>query len=130
MLKEKNEKEIQKQLAIRHELGLDDPACPPGHILLPEPERLEHLTKIKKGSSSTLNCLYKQIMYQINYVFIDYSRLIMQLNMLPLSSDSYKMIEKRKHIERELDKVQLGIKLFSREKLFVKVNKAIANSHE
>lgn len=44
------------------------------------------------------------------------------MNMLPVSSDSYKMKEKRKHIEKELDKVLLGIKLFSREKLFVKVN--------
>lgn len=49
-LKEKNEKETQKKLAIRHELGLDDPGCPPGHILLPELERLEHLAKIKNGN--------------------------------------------------------------------------------
>jgi len=105
-LKEKNDKETQKKLAIRHELGLDDPACPPGHILLPEPERLEHLSKIKK----------------------DYTRLITQLNMLPVSSDSYKMIEKRKNIEKELDKLQLGIKLFSREKLFVNVNRTIENA--
>lgn len=51
VLKEKNENETQKKLAIRRELGLDDPACPPGHILLPEPERLEHLSKIKKGET-------------------------------------------------------------------------------
>lgn len=51
VLKEKNEKEIQKKLAIRHELGLDDPACPPGHILLPKLERLDHLAKIQKGRS-------------------------------------------------------------------------------
>lgn len=48
-LKEKNDKKLQKKLAIRHELGLDDPACPPGHMLLPELERLDHLAKIKKG---------------------------------------------------------------------------------
>lgn len=42
--------------------------------------------------------------------------------MLPMSSDSYKMIEKRKHLEKELDRLQLGIKLFSRDKLFVNVN--------
>jgi len=36
-------------LAIRYELGLDDPACPSGHILLPETERVDHLAKIKKG---------------------------------------------------------------------------------
>lgn len=56
VLKEKNEKETQKKLAIRHALGLDDPACPPGHVLLPEPERLDHLAKIKKGNFTTLNC--------------------------------------------------------------------------
>lgn len=44
--------ETQKKLTIRRELGLDDPACPPGHILLPKLERLDHLAKIKKGNSS------------------------------------------------------------------------------
>lgn len=54
ILKEKNNKLTEKKLAIRHELGLDDPACPPGHILLPKLERLEHLAKIKKGISNQL----------------------------------------------------------------------------
>jgi len=54
----------------------------------------------------------------------------MQLNMLPVSSDSYKMKEKRKHIEKELDQVQLGIKLFSKEKLYVKINQNIAASYK
>lgn len=107
-LKEKNEKETQKKLAIRRELGIDDPACPPGHVLLPETERLDHLAKIRK----------------------DYNQLIMQLNMLPVSSDSYKMKEKRKHIEKELDQVQLGIKLFSKEKLYVKINQNMAASYK
>ncbi|XP_003243361.1 uncharacterized protein LOC100573150 [Acyrthosiphon pisum] len=107
-LKEKNEKEVQKKLAIRRALGLDDPACPPGHVLLPEPERLEHLAKIKK----------------------DYNQLVLQLNMLPVGSDSYKMKEKRKRIEKELDQVQLGIKLFSKEKLYVKINQKMADSYK
>lgn len=59
---------------------------------------------------------------------VDYNQLVMQLNMLPVSSDSYKMIEKRKQLEKELDKLQLGIKLFSREKLYVKINPKIINS--
>lgn len=50
--------------------------------------------------------------------------------MLPVGSDSYKIKEKRKHIEKELDQLQLGIKLFSREKLFVKVNPKIAASYK
>lgn len=47
--------------------------------------------------------------------------------MLPVGSDSYKMKKKRKCLEEELDKLQLGIKLFSREKLFVKVDQKITN---
>lgn len=58
----------------------------------------------------------------IHFVDIDYSDLVMQMNMLPVGSDSYKTKEKRKHIEKELDRLQLGIKLFSRKKLFVKIN--------
>ncbi|XP_050524292.1 uncharacterized protein LOC126895973 [Daktulosphaira vitifoliae] len=98
-LKEKNDREEQKKKDIRHKLGLDDPNCPPGHMLLPKTERLEHLADLQKN----------------------YNRLIMELNMLPLSSDSFKIKEKRRRLEQELDKLQLGIKLFSREKLFIKV---------
>lgn len=47
--------------------------------------------------------------------------------MLPVSSDSYKMKEKRKNLENELDKLQLGIKLFSREKLYVKLSPKNSN---
>lgn len=52
----------------------------------------------------------------------------MQLNMLPVSSDSYMIKEKRKHLEEELDKLQLGIKLFSKKKLYVKVNPKTTDS--
>lgn len=61
------------------------------------------------------------------FVSLEYNHLIVQLNMLPMSSDSYKMIEKRKYLEKELDRVQLGIKLFSRDKLFVNVNPKLIN---
>lgn len=54
----------------------------------------------------------------------------MQLNMLPVSSDSFKMKEKRKYLEKELDKLQLGIKLFSREKLYVKFNSKNVDSYK
>jgi len=50
--------------------------------------------------------------------------------MLPVGSDSYKMKEKRKRIEKELDQVQLGIKLFSKEKLYVKINQKIVDSYK
>jgi len=50
--------------------------------------------------------------------------------MLPVSSDSYKMKEKRKCIEKELDQVQLGIKLFSKKKLYVKINQKVAASYK
>lgn len=50
--------------------------------------------------------------------------------MLPLSSDSFKMKEKRKNLEKELDQLQLGIKLFSKEKLFVSVNPKLINYYK
>lgn len=40
----------------------------------------------------------------IHLIDIDYNQLISQLNMLPVGSDSYKMKEKRKRIEKELDR--------------------------
>lgn len=66
----------------------------------------------------------------IHLIDIDYNQLISQLNMLPVGSDSYKMKEKRKRIEKELDQVQLGIKLFSKEKLYVKINQKIVDSYK
>lgn len=52
------------------------------------------------------------------------------MNMLPVGSDSFMMKEKRKHIEEELNKLQLGIKLFSRKKLYVKANPKTINSYK
>lgn len=66
----------------------------------------------------------------IHLIDLDYNQLVLQLNMLPVGSDSYKMKEKRKHIEKELDQLQLGIKLFSKEKLFVKINQKMASSYK
>jgi len=60
---------MQKKLAIRHELGLDDPACPPGHILLPEPERLDHLAQIQKGNGLALHQCVSIIPDSIHNIF-------------------------------------------------------------
>lgn len=50
--------------------------------------------------------------------------------MLPVSSDSYKMKEKRKNLEKEMDKLQLGIKLFSRQRLYVKANPKFTKKYD
>lgn len=47
-----------------------------------------------------------------------------------MSSDSYKMKEKQKNLEKELDRLQLGIKLFSREKLFVNANPKLVDLYK
>ncbi|XP_014239327.1 uncharacterized protein LOC106660849 isoform X2 [Cimex lectularius] len=76
-----------------------DPQCPPGHVRLSDDERRDHLAKIKQS----------------------YSELVTQFNMLPMKCDSLRMKQKRMEIEKELERLEAGIKIFSKDKLYVKL---------
>ncbi|XP_075224105.1 uncharacterized protein LOC142325979 [Lycorma delicatula] len=76
-----------------------DPECPPGHSVLPDEERVKHLAQLKQR----------------------YLDLVSQLNSLPVRTDTLRTRRRRMEIEKELDKIDAGIKLFSRDKLFIKV---------
>jgi len=75
-----------------------DPDCPPGHVRLPEPDRLQQLSDMKSSHSALLD----------------------DLNRLPVSKDTRRVIEKRREIEGLLAGLDEGIRIYSRSKVFIK----------
>jgi len=51
-----------------------------------------------------------------------HAELVQQLNMLPVSMDTLKVRNRKMELEKELNKLEEGIKVFSRPKVFVKID--------
>ncbi|KAF5288436.1 hypothetical protein FQR65_LT02088 [Abscondita terminalis] len=77
-----------------------DPDCPEGHVLLPDEERKETLRVLRQS----------------------YADRIQELNSMPVRSDTLKMRKRKMALEEELKKIDEGIKVFQRPKVFVKIN--------
>ncbi|XP_076459352.1 enkurin domain-containing protein 1-like [Babylonia areolata] len=77
-----------------------DPAMPPGHRALPESERRETLSLLQQKEKE----------------------LVQQLSALPIGSDTVRVRNLRKGVESKLAEVEEAIKIFSRPKVFVKVD--------
>lgn len=54
--------------------------------------------------------------------FSGHAELVQQLNMLPVSMDTLKVRNRKMELEKELNKLEEGIKVFSRPKVFVKID--------
>uniref|UniRef100_A0A4W3GZD0 Enkurin domain containing 1 n=1 Tax=Callorhinchus milii TaxID=7868 RepID=A0A4W3GZD0_CALMI len=80
--------------------NIPDPSMPPGHTRMPEKERLE-----------TLNSL-QQTQHQLTK----------QLLMFPVRVDTISMKNRRTELERKLAEIEEAIKIFSRPKVFIKIN--------
>ena len=79
--------------------AIPDPDCPPGHVRLPEEQRLEMV-----GSFSS-----------------QHASLLQDLNRLPVSSDSRRVVNRRKELETNLTQLEDDMKKFSRPKVFIPV---------
>ncbi|EAW83160.1 hCG2026398, isoform CRA_a [Homo sapiens] len=77
-----------------------DPAMPPGHTRMPENQRLETLTKLLQSQS----------------------QLLRELVLLPAGADSLRAQSHRAELDRKLVQVEEAIKIFSRPKVFVKMD--------
>lgn len=97
-----------------------DPECPPGHVLLPDEERKETLRVLRQSSFvftkiACFHCCY--------YTFVaGYADRIQELNSMPVRNDTLRMRKRKMEIEEELKKIDEGIKVFQRPKVFVKIN--------
>ncbi|XP_015437876.1 PREDICTED: uncharacterized protein DDB_G0287625 [Dufourea novaeangliae] len=95
----KERKEAQKKEQKAKEEALD-PNCPNGHVPLPENERKETLYILKKNYQDYVN----------------------ELNMMPIKSDTLRAQQRKAEIEKQLNKLEEGIKVFSKPKVYVKMN--------
>lgn len=92
--KETLQKEEEAKAAAFH------PDCPEGHVPLPDKERQETLRMLKKNYQDYVN----------------------ELNTMPIKTDTLRAQKRKMEIEKQLNKLEEGIKIFSRPKVFVKIN--------
>ncbi|KAI9558474.1 hypothetical protein GHT06_015261 [Daphnia sinensis] len=81
--------------------NMPDPDCPMGHVVMPESERLETLNRLQKSQ------------LELNEEF----------NSLPLSKDSLRIRRKKEDLEKQLIKVEEGIRVLSKPKVFVRLDR-------
>ncbi|XP_068706054.1 enkurin domain-containing protein 1-like [Montipora foliosa] len=101
---------VPKYLKIRQEqwkqeeatriANTPDPSIPPGHNLMPTDERLQTLDSLRKN----------------------HEELVVQLNALPVRVDTLRVKTRKSELERKLVEIEDAIKIFSRPKVFVKVD--------
>ncbi|KAK2581051.1 hypothetical protein KPH14_006094 [Odynerus spinipes] len=92
--KEALQKEEEAKASALH------PDCPEGHVPLPDNERQETLRMLKKNYQDYVN----------------------ELNMMPIKTDTLRAQRRKMEIEKQLNKLEEGIKVFSRPKVYVKIN--------
>ncbi|NXP86833.1 ENKD1 protein, partial [Passerina amoena] len=93
-------KELWRRQAEERLRNLPDPDTPPGHTLMPEGQRLETLTSLKQSQE----------------------QLVKDLVLLPMRGDSLRMQKRRVELERKLSQIDEAIKIFSRPKVFIKLD--------
>nr|CAD7257706.1 unnamed protein product [Timema shepardi] len=94
------DRQEQWQKALEAKLAnIPDPLCPEGHVPLPDQERKE-----------TLNLLRNS-----------YAEMVKELNMMPVRSDTLRARQRKIELESQLNKLEDGIKVFSRPRVFIKV---------
>ena len=77
---------------------LPDPNCPPGHVAMPDSERVETLNLLSKNKAELLE----------------------ELKCLPMRTDTLKGAQKKSLLENKLAEIDDAIKIFSRRRVYVK----------
>ncbi|XP_059988267.1 enkurin domain-containing protein 1 isoform X3 [Lagenorhynchus albirostris] len=93
-------RDLWRQEAEARQHSQPDPAMPPGHTCMPENQRLETLSNLLQSQSQLLH----------------------ELVLLPAGADSLRAQSHRAELDRKLMQVEEAIKIFSRPKVFVKMD--------
>uniref|UniRef100_A0A8D0F6Z3 Enkurin domain containing 1 n=1 Tax=Strix occidentalis caurina TaxID=311401 RepID=A0A8D0F6Z3_STROC len=93
-------KELWRRQTEEQLRNLPDPDTPPGHTMMPEGQRLETLSNLKQSQE----------------------QLTKDLVMLPMRTDTLSMQKRRVELERKLFQIEEAIKIFSRPKVFIKMD--------
>uniref|UniRef100_A0A8C5T3I2 Enkurin domain containing 1 n=1 Tax=Malurus cyaneus samueli TaxID=2593467 RepID=A0A8C5T3I2_9PASS len=93
-------KELWRRQMEERLRNLPDPDTPPGHTMMPESQRLDTLGSLMQSQE----------------------QLIKDLVLLPMRGDSLKLQKRRVELERKLSQIEEAIKIFSRPKVFIKLD--------
>lgn len=93
-------KELWRRQMEEQLRSLPDPDTPPGHTMMPEGQRLETLSNLKQSQE----------------------QLIKDLVMLPVRADTLSIQKRRVELERKLSQIEEALKIFSRPKVFIKLD--------
>ncbi|XP_029464695.1 enkurin domain-containing protein 1 [Rhinatrema bivittatum] len=80
--------------------NMPDPSMPPGHTMMPENERQETLNTLKDTQT----------------------RLVKELLLLPVRVDTLSVQKRRMELEKKLSEIEEAVKIFSRPKVFIKID--------
>ncbi|NXL85882.1 ENKD1 protein, partial [Alectura lathami] len=93
-------KELWRRQMEEQLQSLPDPDTPPGHTMMPEGQRLETLSNLKQSQE----------------------QLIKDLVMLPVRADTLSIQKRRVELERKLSQIEEALRIFSRPKVFIKLD--------
>lgn len=107
-----------------------DPTMPPGHTRMPENQRLETLSNLlqseyvdKQGwMGNPLRTMHPCPALTVPGPPVGQSQLLRELVLLPAGADSLRAQSHRAELDRKLVQVEEAIKIFSRPKVFVKMD--------
>lgn len=107
-----------------------DPAMPPGHTRMPENQRLETLSNLLQSKymgkggwmGSPLWTVHPCPALTVPGAPVGQSQLLRELVLLPAGADSLRAQSHRAELDRKLVQVEEAIKIFSRPKVFVKMD--------
>ncbi|GAB1293583.1 Enkurin domain-containing protein 1 [Apodemus speciosus] len=93
-------RDLWRKEAEARQRSQPDPSMPPGHTLMPESQRLETLNNLLQSQS----------------------QLLRELVLLPAGADSLRAQGHRAELDRKLVQIEEAVKIFSRPKVFVKMD--------
>ncbi|KGL81941.1 Enkurin domain-containing protein 1, partial [Tinamus guttatus] len=93
-------KELWRRQLEEQQRNLPDPDTPPGHARMPEEQRLETLSNLKQSQE----------------------QLVKELVMLPVRADTLSIQKRRMELERKLSQIEEALKIFTRPKVFIKLD--------
>ncbi|XP_060109753.1 enkurin domain-containing protein 1 [Heteronotia binoei] len=93
-------KDHWRKAAEERQRNMPDPSMPPGHSLMPESQRVETLNNLKQSQE----------------------QLLKDLLLLPVRADTLNLQNRRAGLEKKLSQVEEALKIFSRPKVFIKMD--------
>nr|XP_028595585.1 enkurin domain-containing protein 1 [Podarcis muralis]XP_028595586.1 enkurin domain-containing protein 1 [Podarcis muralis] len=93
-------KDHWRKEAEERQRNMPDPSMPPGHTMMPESQRLETLNNLKQSQE----------------------RFLKDLLLLPVRTDTLSVQNRRATLENKLSQIEEALKIFSRPKVFIKLD--------